>query len=335
MNDAVTTQTHPLPTSAIDLPDITVKVKDVFGFESDLEVPAFSARTEHVPEIDKSYKFDRETTLAILAGFAFNRRVMVQGYHGTGKSTHIEQVAARLNWPCIRVNLDSHISRIDLVGKDAIVLKDGKQVTEFREGILPWALQHACALVFDEYDAGRPDVMFVIQRVLEVEGKLTLLDQNRVIRPHPAFRLFATANTVGLGDTTGLYHGTQQINQGQMDRWNVVATLNYLPHAQEVAIVMSKMGYDPKDEAAKKRVGAMVALADLTRAGFIAGDLSTVMSPRTVITWAENTRIFGDVGFAFRLTFLNKCDEAERQMVAEYYQRCFNEEIPAGLRKTA
>ncbi|MDE1907104.1 MAG: AAA family ATPase, partial [Rhodospirillales bacterium] len=222
MNDAVTTQARPLPTSAIDLPDITVKVKDVFGFESDLEVPAFSARTEHVPEIDKSYKFDRETTLAILAGFAFNRRVMVQGYHGTGKSTHIEQVAARLNWPCIRVNLDSHISRIDLVGKDAIVLKDGKQVTEFREGILPWALQHACALVFDEYDAGRPDVMFVIQRVLEVEGKLTLLDQNRVIRPHPAFRLFATANTVGLGDTTGLYHGTQQINQGQMDRWNVV-----------------------------------------------------------------------------------------------------------------
>ena len=335
MNDAVTTETRPLPTSAIDLPDTTVKVKDVFGFDSDLEAPAFSARTEHVPEIDKSYKFDRETTLAILAGFAFNRRVMVQGYHGTGKSTHIEQVAARLNWPCIRVNLDSHISRIDLVGKDAIVLKDGKQVTEFREGILPWALQHACALVFDEYDAGRPDVMFVIQRVLEVEGKLTLLDQNRVIRPHPAFRLFATANTVGLGDTTGLYHGTQQINQGQMDRWNVVATLNYLPHAQEVAIVMSKMGYDPKDEAAKKRVGAMVALADLTRAGFIAGDLSTVMSPRTVITWAENTRIFGDVGFAFRLTFLNKCDEAERQMVAEYYQRCFNEEIPAGLRKTA
>ncbi|MBU6418877.1 MAG: cobaltochelatase subunit CobS [Proteobacteria bacterium] len=335
MNDAVMTQARPLPTSAIDLPDITVKVREVFGIESDMEVPAFSTRTEHVPEIDTSYRFDRETTLAILAGFAFNRRVMVQGYHGTGKSTHIEQVAARLNWPCIRVNLDSHISRIDLVGKDAIVLKDGKQVTEFREGILPWALQHACALVFDEYDAGRPDVMFVIQRVLEVEGKLTLLDQNRVIRPHPAFRLFATANTVGLGDTTGLYHGTQQINQGQMDRWNVVATLNYLPHAQEVGIVMAKMGYDPKDEAAKKRVGAMVALADLTRAGFIAGDLSTVMSPRTVITWAENTRIFGDIGFAFRLSFLNKCDEAERQTVAEYYQRCFNEEIPTGLRKSA
>ena len=335
MNDAVTTETRPLPTSAIDQPDIMVKAHEVFGIETDLEVPAFSVRTEHVPEIDETYRFDRETTLAILAGFAFNRRVMIQGYHGTGKSTHIEQVAARLNWPCIRVNLDSHISRIDLVGKDAIVLKDGKQVTEFREGILPWALQHACALVFDEYDAGRPDVMFVIQRVLEVEGKLTLLDQNRVIRPHPAFRLFSTANTVGLGDTTGLYHGTQQINQGQMDRWNIVATLNYLPHAQEVGIVMAKMGYDPKDEAAKKRVGAMVALADLTRAGFIAGDLSTVMSPRSVITWAENTRIFGDIGFAFRLTFLNKCDEAERQTVAEYYQRCFNEEIPTGLRKSA
>ena len=256
---------------------------------------------------------------------------MIQGYHGTGKSTHIEQVAARLNWPCIRVNLDSHISRIDLVGKDAIVLKDGKQITEFREGILPWALQHSCALVFDEYDAGRPDVMFVIQRVLEVEGKLTLLDQNRVIRPHPSFRLFATANTVGLGDTTGLYHGTQQINQGQMDRWNIVATLNYLPHATETAIVLAKMGLDgTKDPASKKRVESMVALADLTRAGFINGDISTVMSPRTVITWAENARIFGDVGFAFRVTFMNKCDEAERSTVGEYYQRCFNEDIPTG-----
>ncbi len=318
-------------TSAINMPDITVKVREVFGIDSDLEVPAFSVTTEHVPEKDPTYQFDRETTLAILAGFAFNRRVMVQGYHGTGKSTHIEQVASRLNWPCIRVNLDSHISRIDLVGKDAIVLKDGKQVTEFKEGILPWALQHPCAMVFDEYDAGRPDVMFVIQRVLEVEGKLTLLDQNKVIRPHPAFRLFATANTVGLGDTTGLYHGTQQINQGQMDRWNIVATLNYLPHAQESSIVAAKLGIKPDDVAAKKRIDAMVALADLTRAGFIAGDISTVMSPRTVITWAENTRIFGDVGFAFRLTFLNKCDEAERATVAEYYQRCFNEEIPTGL----
>jgi cobaltochelatase CobS len=336
-NIAAITETRMTPTSAISLPDITLSAREVFGIDTDIEVPAFSVRTEHVPEIDDAYQFDKDTTLAILAGFAFNRRVMVQGYHGTGKSTHIEQIAARLNWPCIRVNLDSHISRIDLIGKDAIVLKDGKQVTEFREGILPWALQHPCALVFDEYDAGRPDVMFVIQRVLEVEGKLTLLDQNRVIRPHPAFRLFATANTVGLGDTTGLYHGTQQINQGQMDRWNIVATLNYLPHAQEVAIIMAKLGVDETDTVMKKRMESMVALAELTRAGFIAGDISTVMSPRTVITWAENTKIFGDVGFAFRLTFLNKCDEAERGTVAEYYQRCFNEEISTGLmtRKTA
>jgi len=318
------------PTSAIDTPDITVSAREAFGLDIDLQVPAFSLRTEHVPEVDSTYRFDRETTLAILAGFTNNRRVMIQGYHGTGKSTHIEQVAARLNWPCIRVNLDSHISRIDLIGKDAIVLKDGKQVTEFREGILPWALQHPCALVFDEYDAGRPDVMFVIQRVLEVEGKLTLLDQNKVIRPHPMFRLFATANTVGLGDTTGLYHGTQQINQGQMDRWSVVATLNYLPHAQETSIVLAKMGSDGSDPKLKKRIEAMVALADLTRAGFIAGDISTVMSPRTVITWAENAKIFGDVGFAFRLTFLNKCDEAERSTVAEYYQRCFNEDLAMG-----
>ncbi len=318
------------PTSAIDIPDAKVVAREAFEIETDMVVPAFSVRTEHVPDVDTAYKFDRETTLAILAGFAFNRRTMIQGYHGTGKSTHIEQVAARLNWPCIRVNLDSHISRIDLIGKDAIVLKDGKQITEFREGILPWALQHACALVFDEYDAGRPDVMFVIQRVLEVEGKLTLLDQNRVIRPHRSFRLFSTANTVGLGDTTGLYHGTQQINQGQMDRWNVVATLNYLPHAMETSIVIAKLGADAKDAAVKKRIEAMVALADLTRAGFINGDISTVMSPRTVITWAENARIFGDVGFAFRVTFLNKCDEAERATVGEYYQRCFNEEIPTG-----
>jgi cobaltochelatase CobS len=332
-NIAAIAEARATPTSAITTPDITIHARETFGIDAELEIPAFSLRTEHVPEIDNAYQFDKETTLAILAGFAFNRRVMIQGYHGTGKSTHIEQVAARLNWPCIRVNLDSHISRIDLIGKDAIVLKDGKQVTEFREGILPWALQHPCALVFDEYDAGRPDVMFVIQRVLEVEGKLTLLDQNRVIRPHSAFRLFSTANTVGLGDTTGLYHGTQQINQGQMDRWNIVATLNYLPHAQEVAIVMAKLGFLPSDAAMKKRTAAMVALADLTRAGFIAGDISTVMSPRTVITWAENTKIFGDIGFAFRLTFLNKCDEAERNTVAEYYQRCFNEDISTGLMK--
>ncbi len=318
------------PIGVIGRPDGRVTAREVFAIDSDMTVPAFSRRTEHVPALDETYRFDRETTLAILAGFAFNRRVMIQGYHGTGKSTHIEQVAARLNWPCIRINLDSHISRIDLVGKDAIVLRDGQQVTEFREGLLPWALQHPVALVFDEYDAGRPDVMFVIQRVLEVEGKLTLLDQNRVIQPHAGFRLFATANTVGLGDTTGLYHGVQQINQGQMDRWNIVATLNYLPHAQEVAIVMAKMGVDAGDRDTRRRVEAMVALADLTRAGFIAGDISTVMSPRTVLTWAENAKIFGDVGFAFRLTFLNKCDEAERGTVAEYYQRCFNAEVSTG-----
>ncbi|AVM74811.1 Aerobic cobaltochelatase subunit CobS [Magnetospirillum gryphiswaldense MSR-1] len=313
---------HPLA-----MPDITLNVRDVFGIDVDLSVPAFSVGSEHVPDIDPAYRFDRDTTLAILAGFAFNRRVMVQGYHGTGKSTHIEQVAARLNWPCIRVNLDSHVSRIDLIGKDAIVLKDGKQITEFREGILPWALQHPCALVFDEYDAGRPDVMFVIQRVLEVEGKLTLLDQNRVIRPHKAFRLFSTANTVGLGDTTGLYHGTQQINQGQMDRWNIVATLNYLEHDAECAIISAKLpSYDNDDGRAT--ISRMVSLADLSRQGFMNGDISTVMSPRTVITWAENVTIFGDVAFAFRLTFLNKCDEVERPIIAEYYQRCFGTELP-------
>jgi cobaltochelatase CobS len=308
------------------LPDITISARQSFGLDIDMQVPAFSQPSEHVPDIDEAYRFDHDTTIAILAGFTYNRRVIIQGYHGTGKSTHIEQVAARLNWPCIRVNLDSHISRIDLIGKDAIVLKGGKQVTEYREGLLPWALQNPTALVFDEYDAGRPDVMFVIQRVLEVEGKLTLLDQNRVIRPHPAFRLFATANTVGLGDTTGLYHGTQQINQGQMDRWNIVAVLNYLPHGDEVNIVLAKTpDYDNDD--GRRTVGAMVALADLTRAGFIAGDISTVMSPRTVITWAENARIFNDVGFAFRVTFLNKCDEIERPIVAEYYQRAMGAEL--------
>jgi len=324
--DKVTALAEIRPTSAINMPDTEVVAREAFEINTDMVVPAFSERTEHVPDIDTAYKFDRETTLAILAGFAFNRRVMIQGYHGTGKSTHIEQVAARLNWPCIRVNLDSHISRIDLIGKDAIVLRDGKQVTEFREGILPWCLQHACALVFDEYDAGRPDVMFVIQRVLEVEGKLTLLDQNRVIRPHPAFRLFATANTVGLGDTTGLYHGTQQINQGQMDRWNIVATLNYLPHDAEVEIVLAKAP-SWRSEEGRRAIHAMVALAELTRSGFINGDISTVMSPRTVITWAENARIFNDIAFAFRLTFLNKCDEVERATVAEYYQRCFGTEL--------
>src|ERR1700734_2138330 len=274
------------------LPDIKVSVRQTFGLDTDLQVPGFSKPGEHVPDIDDAYRFDHDTTLAILAGFAHNRRVIVQGYHGTGKSTHIQHAAARLNGPCTRINLDSHISRIDLIGKDAIVLREGQQVTEYREGLLPWALQHACALVFDEYDAGRPDVMFVIQRVLEVEGKLTLLDQNRVIHPHPAFRLFSTANTVGLGDTTGLYHGTQQINQGQMDRWNIVATLNYLPHAAEVEIVTAKLKMTaPQD---RELVNAMVRVADLTRQGFMAGDISTVMSPRTVITWAENKAIFND-----------------------------------------
>lgn len=314
-------------TTPADGPDITISVRQTFGVESDMQVPAFSQPSEHVPTQDDTYRFDPDTTLAILAGFAYNRRVLIQGYHGTGKSTHIEQVAARLNWPCVRINLDSHISRIDLIGKDAIVLRDGQQVTEFREGLLPWALQHATALVFDEYDAGRPDVMFVIQRILEVEGKLTLLDQNKVIHPHPAFRLFATANTVGLGDTTGLYHGTQQINQGQMDRWNIVATLNYLPYEEEKQIVLQKLPqFD--NEQGRNMVAAMVNCAELTRNGFINGDISTVMSPRTVLTWAENADIFKDVGFAFRLSFLNKCDELERPVVAEYYQRCFGTELP-------
>ena len=309
------------------IPDMKVSIRQLFGIDTDMDAPAFSQTSEHVPETDPDYQFNRETTLAVLAGFAYNRRVMIQGYHGTGKSTHIEQVAARLNWPCVRINLDSHVSRIDLVGKDAIVLKDGLQVTEFREGILPWALQTNTALVFDEYDAGRPDVMFVIQRVLEQSGRLTLLDQTKVIHPHPAFRLFATTNTIGLGDTSGLYHGTQQINQGQMDRWSIVVTLNYLPHDDEVAIVLAKAKSFNTDKG-RKKVNAMVRLADLTRNAFMNGDLSTVMSPRTVITWTENAEIFGDIGFAFRLSFLNKCDELERGLVAEFYQRCFGEELP-------
>jgi cobaltochelatase CobS len=316
------------------LPDITISVQQTFGIDCDMQVPAFSQPAEHVPDIDEAYRFDHDTTLAILAGFAYNRRVMICGYHGTGKSTHIEQVAARLNWPCIRVNLDSHISRIDLVGKDAIVLRDGKQVTEFREGLLPWALQNPTALVFDEYDAGRPDVMFVIQRVLEVSGKLTLLDQSKVIRPHPAFRLFATTNTIGLGDTSGLYHGTQQINQGQMDRWSIVVTLNYLPHDDEVAIVLAKAKAWNTD-AGRKVVSNMVRVAELTRNAFMNGDLSTVMSPRTVITWAENAEIFGDVGTAFALSFLNKCDELERGLIAEFYQRCFGEDLPQSTANVA
>ena len=306
-----------------ELPTEDINVAEAFGIDANMTVKGFAERSDRVPEVDNNYVFDRDTTLAILAGFSHNRRVMVQGYHGTGKSTHIEQVAARLNWPCVRVNLDSHISRIDLIGKDAIKIEDGLQVTEFKEGILPWALRTNTAIVFDEYDAGRPDVMFVIQRVLEVDGKLTLLDQNQVIHPHPSFRLFATANTVGLGDTTGLYHGTQQINQGQMDRWSLVTTLNYLPHDQESAIVAAKCPSTPKET-----VSRMVTVADLTRSAFMNGDLSTVMSPRTVIAWADNAAIFNDVGFAFRVTFLNKCDELERQTVAEFYQRLFDEELP-------
>jgi len=309
------------------LPDMKVSVRQVFGIDSDLEVPAYSEPEEHVPDLDPDYLFDHDTTLAILAGFARNRRVLISGYHGTGKSTHVEQVASRLNWPCVRVNLDSHVSRIDLVGRDAIVVKDGMQVTEFRDGILPWAYQNNIALCFDEYDAGRPDVMFVIQRVLESSGRLTLLDQSRVIRPHPAFRLFATANTIGLGDTSGLYHGTQQINQAQMDRWSIVTTLNYLPHDNEVDIIVAKAPHY-RDDKGREIVSKMVRVADMTRNAFINGDLSTVMSPRTVITWAENADIFGDIGFAFRVTFVNKCDELERALVAEFYQRAFNEELP-------
>ena len=311
-------------------PDIKVSIKQTFGIDTEMEVDGFSNKNEYVPEIDKSYKFDKDTTLAIISGFAFNKRVLVQGYHGTGKSTHIEQIAARLNWPCIRVNLDSHVSRIDLIGKDAIVLKEGKQVTQFNEGILPWSIQNPVALVFDEYDAGRPDVMFVIQRVLEAEGNFTLLDKNKVIKQNKFFRLFATSNTVGLGDTTGLYHGTQQINQGQMDRWNIVTTLNYLSLEKEMDIILGK-NKNLNNSKGKEKVANMIKVASLTRKGFIGGDVSTVMSPRTVLHWAENAEIFKDTGYAFRVTFLNKCDEIEKNIFVEYYQRCFGEELPESL----
>ena len=313
--------------SSLQKPDIKLSVKQSFGINTKMEIDGFSKKNEYVPKIDPDYKFDKDTTLAILAGFSFNKRVLIQGYHGTGKSTHIEQVAARLNWPCIRVNLDSHISRIDLIGKDAIVLKDGKQITEFKEGILPWSIQNPIALVFDEYDAGRPDVMFVIQRVLESEGNFTLLDKNKVLEQHDFFRIFATTNTVGLGDTTGLYHGTQQINQGQMDRWNIVSTLNYLPFEKELEIVLAK-NKDLNNKEGKELLSNMIKVADLTRKGFINGDISTVMSPRTVLHWAENTSIFKDQGYAFRITFLNKCDELEKKIISEYYQRCFGEDLP-------
>ena len=311
-------------------PDIKLDVRQTFDIDVELKVPSFSNGNEYVPEIDSAYKFDKDTTLAILAGFSHNRRVMIQGYHGSGKSTHIEQVAARLNWPCVRINLDSHISRIDLLGKDAIVLQDGKQITEFREGILPWALQTPTALVFDEYDAGRPDVMFVIQRVLEVEGKLTLLDQNKVIKPHSSFRLFSTANTVGLGDTTGLYHGTQQINQGQMDRWHIVSTLNYLDPELELKVVLAKVpSMDTK--SGREEASNMISVANLSRQGFANGDISTLMSPRTVISWAENNEIFQNLTRSFDITFLNKCDDTEKTIIAEYYQRCFNAELESSI----
>jgi cobaltochelatase CobS len=311
-------------------PDLKITTKQVFGIDSNMEVDAFSKKNEYVPEIDKNYKFDRDTTLAILSGFNYNKRVLIQGYHGTGKSTHIEQIAARLNWPCIRVNLDSHISRIDLIGKDAIILKNNKQVTEFREGILPWAIQNPIALVFDEYDAGRPDVMFVIQRILESDGTFTLLDKNKVLKQNKYFRLFATTNTVGLGDTTGLYHGTQQINQGQMDRWNIVTTLNYLTLEKEMEIILAK-NKNLNNAKGKEKVSNMIKVASLTRKGFVAGDISTVMSPRTILYWAENNEIFKDTGYAFRVTFLNKCDELEKNIIAEYYQRCFGEDLPESL----
>ncbi len=318
-------------TTNLDIkPDIKISVNQTFGIDSDMEVEAFSKKNEYVPEVDKNYIFDKETTLAILSGFSFNKRCLVSGYHGTGKSTHIEQVAARLNWPCIRVNLDSHVSRIDLIGKDAIVIKDGKQITEFKEGILPWSIQNPIALVFDEYDAGRPDVMFVIQRVLEAEGNFTLLDKNKIIKQNKYFRLFATSNTVGLGDTTGLYHGTQQINQGQMDRWNIVTTLNYLAMEKEMEIILGK-NKNLNNVKGKEKISNMIKVATLTRKGFMAGDISTVMSPRTVLHWAENSEIFKDTGYAFRVTFLNKCDEVEKNTIAEYYQRCFGEDLPESL----
>lgn len=307
-------------------PTERVSVRETFGIDVDMKVPAFAKRDEHVPEIDPAYRFNRRATLTILAGFAHNRRVAIQGLHGTGKSTHIEQVAARLNWPCVRINLDGHISRLDLVGKDVIAISDGKQITKFQEGILPWALQRPIALVFDEYDAGRPEVMFVIQRVLEREGGFTLLDQKRVIHPHPWFRLFATMNTLGQGNSTGLYHGAQLLNHAQLDRWNLFAAMDYLPAQEESAIVLARVPTlnNPRGEALVK---SMVALAGLTRKGFSVGDLTVLMSPRTVITWAENLEIFQDLKLAFELSFLNKCEPGEKAIVAEYYQRVYGEEL--------
>ncbi len=312
-------------------PDIKISIKQTFGIDTDMEVDAFSKKSELVPEIDKDYVFDKDTTLAILSGFLHNKKVIVHGYHGTGKSTHITQIAARLNWPCVRINLDSHISRIDLIGKDAISLKDGKQITEFKEGILPWSFQNPVALVFDEYDAGRSDVMFVLQRILESDGYFTLLDKNKVVKQNKYFRLFATANTIGLGDTTGLYTGTQQINQAQLDRWEIVTSLNYLSEEKEMKIILSK-NKKLDNPNGKEKISNMIKVASLTRKGFIAGDISTVMSPRTVLNWSYNAEIFNDVGYSFRVTFLNKCDDAEKSIIAEYYQRCFGEDLPESLK---
>ena len=311
-------------------PDIKISINQTFGFDSEMQVDAFSKKSEYVPDIDKNYKFDRDTTLAILSGFAFNKRCLISGYHGTGKSTHITQVAARLNWPCVRINLDSHVSRIDLIGKDAIVIKDGKQITEFKEGILPWSFQNPIALVFDEYDAGRSDVMFVLQRILESDGFFTLLDKNKVVKQNKYFRLFATANTIGLGDTTGLYSGTNQINQAQMDRWEIVTSLNYLNLEKEMEIILAK-NKNLNNAKGKEKIANMIKVAALTRKGFIGGDISTVMSPRTVLNWASNSEIFLDTGYAFRVTFLNKCDEAEKSIISEYYQRCFGEDLPESM----
>ncbi len=311
-------------------PDIKISIKQTFGIDTNMEIDAFSKKNNLVPEIDKDYVFDKDTTLAILSGFSHNKKVIVHGFHGTGKSTHITQIAARLNWPCIRINLDSHVSRIDLIGKDAIKIQDGKQVTEFKEGILPWAFQNPVALVFDEYDAGRSDVMFVLQRILESDGYFTLLDKNKVVKQNKFFRLFATANTIGLGDTSGLYTGTQQINQAQLDRWEIVTSLNYLDNEKEIKIILSK-NKNLNNSQGKETVLNMVKVATLTRKGFMAGDISTVMSPRTVLNWCNNSQIFKDIGYAFRVTFLNKCDDSEKKIIAEYYQRCFGEDLPESV----
>ena len=316
------------------LPDTEVAVRDAFGIDSDLVVPAFAEPSAHVPDADPGYRFQPDVTLALLAGFAHDRRVLVQGAHGTGKSTHVEQIAARLNWGCLRVNLDGQLGRMDLVGRDAVVLRDGMQVTEFQEGILPWAVRRPIALVLDEYDAGRPDVMFVLQRLLERAGAFTLLERNEVLRPHPGFRLFATANTAGQGNHGGPYHGVQRLNHAQLDRWNIVARLEHLPADEEAAVVRTKVpALD--GERGREIAAAMVAVAALTRTGYAAGDLSTLMSPRTVISWAENLVLFEDPALAFRLSFANRCDADEQLVLDEYFQRCFGREAGRTLARSA